>query len=146
LRTQCLRRLRAEGHLAAVWERLDERSAFPLALTELPVRGDIDPVGLDGTLGRRWRKDHPDFWRRLSPLGAERPGVSHDEAEITPPAADPEAEAFIARMARLPEAQLQEARRDAAALSAAARETDLRLPTINGSMDARDDVEEEPWR
>ena len=62
-------RLRAEGHLAAVWERLDERAAPPMALTDLPVRGDMEPVDLSRTLGRRWRKDDPDFWRRLSPLG-----------------------------------------------------------------------------
>lgn len=140
-------RLCAEGHLAAVWERLDERSALPLALTELPARGDIDPVDLGRMLGRRWCKDHPDFWRRLSPLGAGRARVSQDEAEITPPAPDPEAEAFIARLRQLREAHLQEARRDAAALNAAARATDLRSSGINGSMDDREDeAEEEPWR
>lgn len=117
-----------------------------MALTELPVRGDIDPVGLGGALGRRWRKDHPDFWRRLSPLGAGKGDVSRDEAGIPQPAADPEAE-FVARLRRLRDTHRQEARRDAAALNAAAREPDLRSPTINGSMDDReDDVEEEPWR
>jgi hypothetical protein len=30
-------RLRAEGHLARVWERLDERSGVPMALTDLPL-------------------------------------------------------------------------------------------------------------
>ena len=140
-------RLRAEGHLAAVWERLDERSAFPLALTELPVRGDIDPVGLDGTLGRRWGKEHPDFWRRLSPLGADRTDVSHDKAEIPPPAADPEAEEFVARLRQLREAHLEEARRDAAGFNATEQEADLRSPTINGSMDDREhDVEKDPWQ
>jgi len=140
-------RLRAEGHLAAPWERLDAKTAGPLALTDLPVRDDMKPAELDTTLGRRWRKDHPEFWRRLSPLGAGRPGVNHDEAEITPLAADPEAEAFSARLPQLRDAHLQVARRDATALNAAARETDLRLPTINGSMDDReDDVEEGPWR
>jgi Replication-relaxation len=138
-------RLRADGHLAAVWERLDEKSPFALALTELPVRGDIEPVGLSGTLGRRWRKDHPGFWRRLSPLGAARDAVSRDEAEIPPPAADPEAEAFIVRLRQLREAHLEEARRDAATFNAAEQQADLRLPAINGSMDDReDDVEEEP--
>ena len=118
-----------------------------MALTDLPVRGDMNPVDPSATLGRRWRKEHPDFWRRLSPLGAGRAGVSHDEGEITPPAADPEAEAFVARLRQLRDAHLEEARRDAATLNAGAQETDLRLPTINGSMDDReDDVEEEPWR
>jgi hypothetical protein len=121
-------RLRAEGHLAAVWERLDGAGGHPTAITDLPVRGDLKPAGLSGTLGRRWRKDAPDFWRRLSPLGVRRSGVSHDESEITPNAADPEDD-------------------DAAALTAGAQETDLRSSAIDGSMDGReDDVEEEPWR
>jgi len=140
-------RLRAEGHLAALWERLDAKTADQLALTDLPVRGDLKPVGLNRTLGRRWRKDDPNFWQRLSPLGAGRPGVSRDEAAILRPAADPEAEAFSARLRQLRDAHLKDARRDAAALTVAARETDLRLPAINGSMDDReDDVEEGPWR
>ncbi len=76
-------RLRAEGFLAAVWERLDAKTAGPLTLTDLPVRGDMKPTGLGGTLGRRWRKDHPEFWRRLSPLGAGRPDVNQHETLIT---------------------------------------------------------------
>lgn len=139
-------RLRAEGHLAALWERLDAKTAGPLALTDLPARDDLKPARLSMTLGRRWRKDHPDFWRRLSPLGAGRLGVIHGEAEIPPAAADPEAEAFIARLRQLRDAHPREARRDAAALNAAARETDLRSSGINGSMDDREDeAEEEPW-
>jgi len=130
-----------------VWERLDAKTAGPLALTDLPARDDMEPVGLSGTLGRRWRKDHPDFWRRLSPLGAGRPGVGEDEAESAPPRADPDIEAFGARLRQLREAHMREACRDAAAVNPAARETDLRLPTINCSMDDReDDAEEEPWR
>jgi hypothetical protein len=139
-------RLRAEGYLAAMWQRLDARTAGPLALTDLPVRGDMKPAGLGATLGRRWRKDHPDFWRRLTPLGAGRPRASRDEDQIAP-AADPEGEAFIARLQQLREAQLEEARRDGVAFNAEQPKTDLRSPPINGSMDDReDDVEEEPWR
>jgi hypothetical protein len=139
-------RLRAEGHLAAVWERLDESRAPPLALTDLPVRGDIEPVGLSGTLGRRWRKDDPEFWRRLSPLGAGGHSATEEEGQITP-SADPEAEAFAVRLQRLREAQLKEARRDAAASSSADHAPDLRSSAIDGSMDDReDDVEEESWR
>jgi hypothetical protein len=107
----------------------------------------MDAVGLSGALGRRWRKDHPDFWRRLSPLGAGRAAVSHDEAEIPAPAADPEAEEFVARLRQLRDAHLQDARRDAATLNAGAQETDLRLPAINGSMDDREhEAEEERWQ
>jgi Replication-relaxation len=140
-------RLRAEGPLAAVWERLDLETARPLALTDLPVRRNMKSADLSRTLGRRWRKDDPDFWRRLSPLGAGRAGVSDDEPEITQPAADPETEAFSARLRRLREADLEVARRDAAAFKAEQPKTDLRSPAINGSMDDReDDVEEEPWQ
>ena len=30
-----------------------------------------EPIVLERTLGRRWRKDTPGFWDRLSPLGAD---------------------------------------------------------------------------
>jgi len=141
-------RLREEGLLAAVWERLDREAARSLALSELPARGDRQPVGLDRVLGRRWRKDHPDFWRRLSPLGAHVP--SEEEAQITSQPRDSEAEAFIARLQRLREARLEEARQDAAAFrgaGAGGSEVDLRSSGINGSMDGGEgDVEEERWR
>jgi hypothetical protein len=118
-----------------------------MALTDLPVRGDLKPVGLNRTLGRRWRKDDPNFWWRLSPLGARRSHANQDDEQITPSPADAETEAFIARLQQLREAQLEQARRDAAALNAEQPKTDLRSPAINGSMDDReDDVEEERWR
>jgi hypothetical protein len=140
-------RLRAEGPLAPVWERLDRVTAPPLALTDLSVRGELKPVGLNRTLGRRWRKDDPDFWRRLSPLGAGTHSATEEAGETTSQPPDPEAEAFIARLRRLREADLAEAHRDAAAFSSANRDRDLRSSPINGSMDDReDDVEEEPWR
>ncbi len=140
-------RLRAEGHLAAVWERLDERSELQLALTDLPARGDLRPVALSRALGRRWRKEHPDFWRRLSPLGAGTRGGTEEAGQITSKPADPEAEAFAVRLRRLREVDLEEARRDAATFRSANPRQDLRLTAINGSMDDReDDVEEERWR
>jgi Replication-relaxation len=140
-------RLRSEGPLAAVWERLDRETAHPLALADLPVRSDLKPVGLTRTLGRRWRKDDPDFWSRLSPLGAGRPEGMEEEVQITARATDPEDEAFITRLRHLREAQREEARRDAAGLGSVEPDRDLRSSTINGSMDDReDDVEEEPWQ
>ena len=81
------RRLQADGHPAAAWERLDGRGGPPMAITDLPVRSDLKLVGLSGTLGRRWRKDDSDFWRRLSPLGAgrrsEAPGGGANHARAT---------------------------------------------------------------
>lgn len=139
-------RLRAEGHLAAVWERLDRRGSPAFSLTDLPARGDLTPVGLSGTLGRRWRKDDPDFWRRLSPLGAGRQRATDEAAQTTSQPHDSETEAYITNLLLLREAELDEARRDAARLSSADPEQDLRSPAINGSMDDRkDDAEEEPW-
>lgn len=115
-----------------------------MALTDLPVRSDLRPVGLSGTLGRRSRKDDPDFWRRLSPFGAGRQNATQ-AAQTTSQRPDPETEAFIAKLRRLREAELEEARRDAAGLSSADTEQALRSSTINGSMyDREDDVEEEP--
>jgi hypothetical protein len=103
-------------------------------------------VGPSATLGRRWRKDDPDFWRRLSPLGAGRHGPTDEVGRSSPPPADPEAEAFIARLRRLREADIEEARRHAAAFGSARPGQDLRSSVINGSMDDRDDeAEEEPW-
>ena len=111
-----------------------------MALTDLPVRDDMKPADLSATLGRRWRKDDPDFWRRLSPLGAGRHGATAQPA-------DPTAEAFAAQLRRLREADHEEARRDAAAFRSANPDQDLRSSGINGSMDDReDDVEEERWR
>jgi hypothetical protein len=139
-------RIRAEGHLAAVWERLDQRSGLPVALTDLPVRGDMKPANVDAALGRRWRKDHPDFWGRLAPLTG---GYSTSEqiVQSEPQPSEPESDAFATRLRHWREAHLEEARRDTAALNAGARETDLRSPAINGSMDDReDDEEEDSWK
>jgi hypothetical protein len=117
-----------------------------MAITDLPVRSDLKPVGLSGTLGDRWRKDDPDFWRRLSPLAVGRQSATEEAAQTTRQLPDPETEAFIQRLRQLRDANVQEARRDATALKATRHEADLRLPAINGSMDDRDDdVEEEPW-
>jgi hypothetical protein len=55
-----------------VWWSIDPDSregAF--TLSELPVSDGWEPIRLEQTLGRRWRKDAPGFWDRLSPLGAD---------------------------------------------------------------------------
>jgi hypothetical protein len=107
----------------------------------------MKPIAMSGTLGRRWRKDHPDFWRRLSPLGTGRPRGAEEDEQITAEPVDPEAEAFSGRLRRLREADHEEARRDAAAFRSANPDQDLRSSGINGSMDDReDDVKKERWR
>jgi len=65
-------RLRAKGHLAALWERLDGKTAGPLALTDLPARDDMKLAGLSMALGRRWRKDHRTRHHRRPRLGRDR--------------------------------------------------------------------------
>jgi hypothetical protein len=85
--------LQTEGPLAAVWERLDQQPARRMALTELPVRRDMKSATLTSALGRRWRKDHPDFWTRLSPLGTRTPYGATSPADTTASPADPEADA-----------------------------------------------------
>jgi hypothetical protein len=64
------------GALARVWHRLDVDVPV-CTLAELPVRG-LGSVGPGPALGRRWRKDVPGFWERLSPLGRTVAG----EAEV----------------------------------------------------------------
>ena len=118
-----------------------------MAIRDLPVRSDLKPVGLSGTLGRRWRKDHPNFWRRLSPLGAGRQRATEEAAPTTPKPPDPEIEAFVERLRQLRDASVEEARRDASALKVTRQQADLRSSAINGSMDEREhDVEEESWK
>lgn len=137
--------LQSEGPLGDVWEHLDREAAGRLALTDLPARGDLKPVGMSRTLGRRWRKDDPGFWRRLSPLGAGRQSAPDEQPPPTP--ADPEAEAFVTRLQQVREADIEEARRDAEAFGFVNSASDLRSSAINGSMDDREyGVEEEPWR
>ena len=135
----------AQGPLAAVWERLDQQPARRLALTDLPVRSDMNSANLSSVLGRRWRKDQPDFWTRLSPLGTT------PAAETKASPVDRDADAFAERLRRLRETQLEQALQDAADIKvgdrAAAPKADLRSSGINGSMDdPEDDVEEERWR
>jgi len=61
------------GPLGRIWRSVDQSRRAPLALADLAPRADgEDPVPLDGCLGRRWRKDNPEFWARLSPLTAWR--------------------------------------------------------------------------
>jgi hypothetical protein len=140
-------RLRKEGSLAPVWNLLDVETAPPLALTDLPARGDFELSDPSMSLGRRWRKDDPDFWRRLSPLGMRALGASDEHALQTRPPTDPEAEVVAERLRDLRQANREETRRDVAPLGDADPIPNLRPSAIDGSMDARDnDLEEERWR
>lgn len=61
------------GPLGRIWRPVNQSRRFLVALTDLPPHDETeDPVPLDDCLGRRWRKDNPEFWARLSPLTARR--------------------------------------------------------------------------
>jgi hypothetical protein len=150
-----------EGPLGRVWQRVD-RDGEPLcALAALGPRRDLARNDLELALGRRWRHDRGDFWERLSPLGRPLPVDAPDEPHAAeaesaerpaPPAAnDPEADAFVERLRRSREAQLEEARRDVEATnnrrSAWLGEADLRPSGTDGLMlDPEAELEEERWR
>jgi hypothetical protein len=162
--------LRRDGPLRRVWLCSDRPSEPPRALSELPARSDLPATDPRLALGRRWRHDQPGFWERLSPLA--RPLTADADVEQPAPAGG-EDEPGIATAAPLglepadeaaaapPEPvslELAEARRqledkihqDLAAARAAGRrgvtDRDLRSSAIDGSMDTREDVEEEPLR
>lgn len=141
--------LRRNGPLGAVWHDLGvPKHERPRALTELPARGDMPAPKLERALGRRWRKERPDFWAALSPLGASAsldgcvPGL--------PQCAAPESRAARtsgpSRLESQREEQLAQARRDIEAARTGGRlgSGDLRTFPIDGLIDG-DPEEEEDW-
>jgi hypothetical protein len=155
------RDLHREGPLERVWQRID-RDGEPLyALPALPPQRDLARSDLELALGRRWRHERADFWERLSPLGRPLATEAPDDADTTeaaaaerpapPPAQDPEADAFVERLRRSREAQLEEARRDVEAAnnrqSLGLGAADLRPSGTDGLMlDPEAELEEEQWR
>lgn len=110
--------LAAGGALAPVWRSLAE-PARASALTELSPRVDLVPFDLSRCLGRRWRKERPDFWQALSPLGVPSPpthagGIEAEPADAAAPASRPPARSAIERIR---EQLLVEARQDIEATS-----------------------------
>jgi hypothetical protein len=106
------------GPLAPVWRSLAE-PARVCALSELRARTDLPPFDLARCLGREWRKERPDFWQALSPLGVPSPpthagGAETEPADAATPASGPPAGSAIERMR---EQLLVEARQDVGATS-----------------------------
>jgi hypothetical protein len=62
--------LHRDGALARIWQPINRPGEPPRALIELPARSEPRAADLRLALGRRWRHGQPDFWDRLSPLGA----------------------------------------------------------------------------
>jgi hypothetical protein len=109
------------GPLAPVCSSLAEPVRM-CALSELPARTDLPPFDLSRCLGREWRKERPDFWQALSPLGL---------VSVPAPAADPESKPTGAAalapelpstsvVERMREQLLAEARQDIEAAAASA--------------------------
>jgi hypothetical protein len=67
--------LRRDGPLARIWQPIDWPGEPPRAASELPARSDLREADPRLALGHRWRHDQPDFWERLSPLGATHPDL-----------------------------------------------------------------------
>lgn len=61
------------GPLARLWRPADDECVLPLPITDLPVQNLDRWTDPADALGRRWHKDRPDFWHRLSPLGTPAP-------------------------------------------------------------------------
>ena len=83
--------LKQFGPLGRVWLPIDPESRErPYTLAELPVSDGWPPVELQQTLGRRWLKETPGFWDRLSPLGAnsEQTSSSAAVAPVTAPVSE----------------------------------------------------------
>jgi Replication-relaxation len=109
------------GPLAPVWRSLGE-PVRACALSELRARTDLPPFDLSRCLGREWRKERPDFWQALSPLGlisAPAPAADPESkpADAAALAPEPPAPSAVERMrAQL----LAEARQDIEAAAASA--------------------------
>ncbi len=138
--------LTAQGPLARVWQPLAD-PAQRLRLPELTARTELAPIELVRCLGRRWRKEQPDFWQTLSPLGTP---ATRSVAAAMPQPEEPKAPvtAGPSRVEQMRELLLAEARRDAqTATDGAAAAADWTSSGIDGLMlDPDEKPESQEWR
>jgi hypothetical protein len=134
-----------QGPLARVCRSLAEPT-HRARLSELTAQTELQSIELARCLGRRWRKEQPDFWLTLSPLGvpASPDGSTATEQE------EPNAPVIEgpSPVERTRERLLAEARRDAqtATLRASAA-ADWTSSGIDGLMlDPEEEPEPEEWR
>jgi hypothetical protein len=116
-----------------------------LRLSELRARTALAPIELARCLGRRWRKEQPDFWRTLSPLGIP---ATRSVAAAAPQPEEPKAPVIEgpSPVEHMRERLLAEARRDAQRGAASARsKADWTSSGIDGLM-LDPDEEPEEWR
>jgi hypothetical protein len=139
--------LAAHGPLARVWRSLRD-PARCARLHELTARSELIPIEPARCLGRAWRKDQPDFWQMLSPLGVPTtrfgPTVDATDPE-QPPVPVPEAPSPLERMR---EQLIAEARCDAQMATAGApAAADWTWSGIDGLMlDPDQEPALEEWR
>ena len=137
--------LTAQGPLARVWRPLAD-PAQRRRLSELRARTGLAPIELARCLGRRWRKEQPDFWQTLSPLGIP---ATRSAAAATPQPEEQKAPvtAGPSRVEQMRERLLAEARRDAQQSAAGARsKADWTSSGIDGLMlDPDEEPEPEEW-
>jgi hypothetical protein len=136
--------LAAQGPLGRVWRPLAD-PAQSRRLSELRARTGLAPIELARCLGRRWRKEQPDFWQTLSPLGipatrSAAAAVPQPEEQKAPVIAGP------SPVEQMRERLLAEARRDAQQ-SAPRSKADWTSSGIDGLMlDPDEEPEPEEWR
>jgi hypothetical protein len=112
-----------------------------MRLSELTAQTELAPIELARCLGRRWRKEQPDFWQTLSPLGIATRSAPEPEPNV-PVIAGP------SPIERMREQLLAEARRDAqTATDGAAAAADWTSSGIDGLMlDPDEERDPEEWR
>jgi hypothetical protein len=130
-----------QGPLARVWRSLAEPNRRA-RLSELTAQAELAPIELARCLGRRWRKEQPDFWQTLSPLGIP--------AARSVPEPEPNAPAIAgpSPIERMREQLLAEARCDAqTATDGAAAAADWTSSAVDGLMlDPDEEPEPKEWR
>jgi hypothetical protein len=134
-----------QGPLARAWRSLAEPTRRA-RLSELTAQTELAPIELARCLGRRWRKEQPDFWPTLSPLGIPAsPDASTAKEPEEPNEPVIEGPSPVDRMR---ERLLAEARRDAQpAIGGAPAATDWTSSGIDGLMlDPDEEPELEEWR
>jgi Replication-relaxation len=138
--------LTAQGPLAPVWRPLAD-PAQRLQLSELRARTGLAPIELAHCLGRRWRKEQPDFWQTLSPLGIP---ATRSVAAAVPQPEEPKAPVIEvpSPVEQMRERLVAEARRDAQqGTTSEGFKADWTSSGIDGLMlDPGEEPRPEEWR
>jgi hypothetical protein len=109
------------------------------------------PIELARCLGRRWRKEQPDFWQTLSPLGTTAASAAATLAETEPAGEATEANVRVlaepSPIERMRERLLAEARHDAQQATVGSPCDDWTSSGIDGLMlDPDQERDPQEWR